>query len=384
MKLLRVIHSLDAHGGGPSEGIRQVTPHLDQHNVQTTVLSLDSPQSICLKNQPFIAHGLGPCLTGYGFRPGLSTQIRDQALAHDAVIIHGLWQFHAFATWRALSGTNIPYFVYPHGMLDPWFRRAYPLKHLKKLLYWSLAEHRVLRDAQAVFFTTESERTLARESFPFYQVREEVVGYGTSLPSTSPQVQLDAFFKQFPHLLRHRLLLYLGRIHPKKGLDMLLVAFSRVAFEEPLLHLVIAGPDQVGLQQSLEQLAHSLGISNRITWTGMLSGDAKWGAYRASELFCLPSHQENFGIVVAEALATATPVMVATPVNISQDVSDYNAGLVHPDTFEDTSSSLRSWMALSRDQQALFSINAERLFHAKYDLSTIADNLLRILHRSSL
>jgi glycosyltransferase involved in cell wall biosynthesis len=157
-----------------------------------------------------------------------------------------------------------------------------------------------------------------------------------------------------------------------------------VAFEDPLLHLVIAGPDQVGLQQSLEQLAYSLGISNRITWTGMLSGDAKWGAYRAAELFCLPSHQENFGIVVAEALATGTPVMVATPVNISQDVHDHHAGLVHPDTHAGTSNSLRSWMALSRDQQVLFSVNAERLFHAKYDLSNIADNLLRILHPNSL
>jgi glycosyltransferase involved in cell wall biosynthesis len=384
MKLLRVIHSLNAHGGGPSEGIRQVTPHLDKHDVHTTVLSLDSPESRCLKNQPFTAHGLGPGLTGYGFRPGLSKQIRELALAHDAVIIHGLWQYHAFATWRALYGTDIPYFVYPHGMLDPWFKRAYPLKHLKKLLYWTLADHRVLRDAQAVLFTTESERILAHASFPFYQVREQVVGYGTSLPPNSPHSQLDAFYIQFPQLRHHRLLLYLGRIHPKKGLDLLLVAFSRVAFEDPLLHLVIAGPDQVGLQQSLEQLAYSLGISNRITWTGMLSGDAKWGAYRAAELFCLPSHQENFGIVVAEALATGTPVMVATPVNISQDVHDHHAGLVHPDTHAGTSNSLRSWMALSRDQQVLFSVNAERLFHAKYDLSNIADNLLRILHPNSL
>lgn len=383
MKLLRVIHSLNAHGGGPTEGIRQITPLLEKHDVHTTVVSLDCPDSVCLKEQPFIAHGLGPGLTGYGFRRGLPNQIRDLALGHDAVIIHGLWQYHAFATWFALHRTQIPYFVYPHGMLDPWFKRAYPLKHLKKLLYWYFADYRVLRDAQAVLFTTESERLLARESFPCYQVREKVVGYGTSLPSGSPSSQLDSFYTQFPQLRNQRLLLFMGRIHPKKGLDLLLVAFSRVAVVDPLLHLVIAGPDQVGLQQILEQFAISLGISNRITWTGMLTGDVKWGAYRAAELFCLPSHQENFGIVVAEALATGTPVMIATPVNISQDVYDYSAGLVHPDNEAGTSAALHSWLALPKDQQLLFSRNAKRLFDAKYNLPNIVDNLLRSLNPQS-
>jgi len=379
MKLLRVIHSLNAHGGGPSEGIRLITPLLKKYDVHTTVVSLDSPDSVCLQDQPFIAYGLGPGFTGYGFRLGLSQQIRDLALRHDAVIIHGLWQYHAFATWLALYSTQIPYFVYPHGMLDPWFKRAYPLKHLKKLLYWPIADYRVLRDAQAVLFTTESERLLARESFPCYQVREKVVGYGASLPPSSSSSHLHAFYTRFPQLRHQRLLLFLGRIHPKKGLDLLLVAFSRVAFADPLLHLVVAGPDTVGLQQSLEKLASLLGISNRITWTGMLSGDVKWGAYRAAELFCLPSHQENFGIVVAEALATGTPVMVATPVNVSQDVYDYSAGLVHPDTEAGTCSALHSWVSMSKDQQSLFSRNAKRLFDAKYNLSAIAYTLLQSL-----
>ena len=100
----------------------------------------------------------------------------------DAVIVHGLWQYSSFGVWRALAGTDTPYFVFPHGMLDPWFKRTYPAKHFKKLLYWPWAEYRVLRDAAAVLFTSEEERRLARESFALYRAREVVVNYGTAAP----------------------------------------------------------------------------------------------------------------------------------------------------------------------------------------------------------
>ena len=90
--------------------------------------------------------------------------------------------------------------------------------------------------------------------------------------------------------------------------------------KDPCLQLVIAGPDQIGWQADLQQMALTLGIADRITWTGMLSGKLKWGAYRCAELFCLPSHQENFGIVVAEALACGLPVAIADPVNISGEI----------------------------------------------------------------
>jgi glycosyltransferase involved in cell wall biosynthesis len=245
------------------------------------------------------------------------------ARSHDLVIIEGIWQYHAFATWRALRVTGIPYFVYPHGMLDPWFKRTYPLKHLKKWAYWPWADYRVLRDAQAVLFTTEQERLLARQSFWLYQANEVVVGYGTSAPPGDAEQQRELFLSRFPQLRGQRILLFLSRIHPKKGVDLLLEAFAAVASSDPRLQLVIAGPDQVGWQAQLQQRAAALGIADRITWPGMLSGDLKWGAFRAAELFCLPSHQENFGIVVAEALACGLPVTIAEPVNIASEAASH-------------------------------------------------------------
>ncbi len=366
-------------GGGPMEGVRQITPHMAALGVTTTVASLDSSDSPWLQDQPFDAIGLGPVHTGYGYRRGLPPRILTLAKQHDAVIIHGTWEYHAFAAWRALRGTGIPYFVYTHGMLDPWFKRTYPLKHLKKWAYWPWADYRVLRDASAVLFTTEQERLLARQSFWLYKANELVVGYGTSAPPPDAERQRQVFLQRFPHLHGQRVLLFLSRIHPKKGVDLMIEAFAAVAHLDPRLQLVIAGPDQVGWQAVLQQRAAALGIAERITWPGMLSGELKWGAFRFAELFCLPSHQENFGIVVAEALACGLPVSIAEPVNISAVVASAGAGLVNADTLAGTTEGLRHWLALSVLEQQQMGIRGEELFRSSFDFSSLARNLLPVL-----
>jgi glycosyltransferase involved in cell wall biosynthesis len=364
------------------EGVRQITPHLAALGVSTTVASLDAPDAPWLQNQSFEAIGLGPVAGGYGYRRALPSRIRALAQKHDAVIIHGTWQYHAFATWRALRGSGIPYFVYTHGMLDPWFKRTYPLKHLKKWAYWPWADYRVLRDARAVLFTTEQERLLARQSFWLYKANELVVGYGTSAPPPDAEHQRQAFLQRFPQLRGQRIFLFLSRIHLKKGVDLLIEAFAAVAHADPSLQLVIAGPDQVGWQAALQQRAAALGIADRITWPGMLSGELKWGAFRCAELFCLPSHQENFGIVVAEALACGLPVAIAEPVNISAEVAAAGAGLVHADTVAGTTGALRQWLAVPPEDKHEMGIRGAKLFTEQFDFSSVARNLLPVLAES--
>ena len=379
MKLLRLIRSLNPEGGGPAEGIRQITSHLEALGVFTTVASLDTPDDPWLRNQPFQAIGLGPVTSGYGYRRDLPASIRTLAHEHDVVIIEGLWQYHALATWRALRNTGIPYFVYTHGMLDPWFKRTYPLKHLKKWAYWPWADFRVLRDATAVLFTTEQEQLLARQSFWLYQANEVVVGYGTSAPPADGEQQRTAFLERFPHLRGQRMLLFLSRLHPKKGVDLLIEAYAAVASSDPALQLVIAGPDQVGLQAGLQQRAAKLGMADRITWPGMLSGELKWGAFRCAELFCLPSHQENFGIVVAEALACGLPVAIAEQVNIATDVAAARAGIVHADNFAGTTAALRQWLKMEPSAYTEMSVRGQRLFAERFDFASVARNLIPVL-----
>ena len=382
MKILRLIRSLDPLGGGPAEGVRQITPHLSALGIDTTVASLDSPDVPWLKDQCFNAIGLGPVFGTYGYRRNLRQSIRPLVQECDCAIIHGLWQYHTLVTWRASRCTGVPYFVYPHGMLDPWFKSNYPLKHLKKSCYWPWADYQVLRDASAVLFTTEQERLLARHSFSRYQARERVVGYGTTRPPCNIERQRAVFFDHFPHLRGKRILLFLSRIHPKKGVDLLIRAFATVASTDTSFHLVIAGPDQVALQESLQQLAADLGVAGRITWPGMLFGDLKWGAFRCAELFCLPSHQENFGIVVAEALACGLPVVIAEPVNIAADVAASDAGIVHFDTVEGTTSALRRWVQMSPAERIEMGERGRKLFAERFDFASVAKNLIPLFENA--
>ena len=129
-------------------------------------------------------HALGPARGRYAYTARLIPWLESNAPRFEAIIVEGLWQFHGFGVWRVLHSATTPYFVYPHGMLDPWFKRTYPLKHLKKWLYWPWAEYRVLRDARAVIFTCEEERRLARESFWLYSASEAVLPYERKPPDS--------------------------------------------------------------------------------------------------------------------------------------------------------------------------------------------------------
>jgi glycosyltransferase involved in cell wall biosynthesis len=267
-------------------------------------------------------------------------------------------------------------------MLDPWFKKKYPLKHLKKWLYWPWAEYRVLRDAQAVLFTSEEERLAARNSFWLYKCNEKVTAYGTSdVPQNKEQLKQN-FLSIFPEIKDKRVILFLGRIHEKKGCDLLIEAFAKISASDPSLHLVMAGPDQTNWSAELKARSNALGIAARVTWTGMLSGDMKWGAFYASEVFCLPSHQENFGIAVAEALACGKPVLISDKVNIWREISEDGAGWVEPDTALGTENALVKWAQASPSTVSKMGFAARECFVSRFRIERVADSLLKIIRLS--
>ncbi|MES2089822.1 MAG: glycosyltransferase, partial [Pseudomonadota bacterium] len=348
-RILHCISSVNPVGGGPIEGVKQLSAVNLRQGHTVEVVSLDDPKSPWVASCPLKCHAMGPGKTSYGYSPKLVPWLRANRSHYDVVIVNGIWQYHSFAAWRALQGSPTPYFVYTHGMLDPWFKRTYPLKHLKKWLYWPWAEYRVLRDATAVLFTCEDERRLARQSFWLYRADEYVVNYGTSAPPGDAELQRQLFLQQFPYLANKRCLLFLGRVHVKKGPDLLLTAFAQTLKKLSAdltqdLHLVMAGPADDLYGQQMKDMAQSLGLTDRITWTGMVSGDLKWGAFRTAEAFILPSHQENFGIAVAEALACGVPVLISNQVNIWREVQQAGGGLVDTDDLEGTGRLIERWV----------------------------------------
>ncbi len=379
MNILHIIRSVDPVGGGPIEGIKQLGTCLtsDGHNVE--VASLDPPDSPYLSSFALPVHPLGPPKLKYGFSPALVPWLRANARRYDAVVVNGIWQYHSFASWQTLRNSSTPYVVFLHGMLDPWFKKRYPLKHLKKWIYWLGAEYRVLRDAQAVLFTCEEERILARESFWLYRCNEVITSYGTAKPIGDPDSELREFFGRYPDLRGKKLALFLGRIHQKKGCDLLIESFAKVMGPHPEWHLVIAGPDELGWQGSLNLQASRLGLASRVTWTGMVTDTMKWGTLRAAEIFVLPSHQENFGIAVAEALAAGVPALISNKVNIWREVEQDGAGLVAEDNLEGTCMLLHSYLGLPTERKIAMRRAATACFEQRFEIKEAARHLHAIL-----
>ena len=370
--------------GGPVEGVIQLSTINRKSGHTIEILCLDKPGSPWLQKLGTGIHAVGPTRLGkYGFAWALTRWLRQNAQNYDCVIVNGIWTYNAFGAWLGLRSGKTPYVVFTHGMLDPWFKRAYPLKHLKKWLYWPLGLYPVLRDAAAVIFTCDMERKLARESFWLYEAREIVINYGTAGIPQSDQNYRPAFFAAHPTLVGKRLFLFLGRVNPKKGPDLLIQSIAELQrlgeWDPATMILVMAGPSDSTYAAQLKTLARSEEIESSLYWTGMIQGDPKWGLMQAAEVFVLPSHQENFGIAVAEALSCGTPVLITHPVNISPEIAADGAGIVGEDTLAGCVAMIRRWLALSPPAQSAMRQQSVATFRARYTAEQSASDLIHAI-----
>jgi len=365
LRILHIVATISPAAGGPSEAIQMLIRYAPSGDT-AEVATLDDPAAAFLGALPCPVHAFGGAKPRW-YRPALLHWLRENRGRFDGVLVHGLWEYTGWAARRAFAG-QVPYVVFPHGMVDPWFKRAYPAKHLKKWLYWLVAEFWNLRSATRVLFTTETERRLAQHTFWPARWSPMVTPLGSEPPPADTAALLAAFHTRCPGLRSKRFLLFLGRIDPKKGCDLLVQAFATEAAEDTGLQLLMAGPDPAGWSRELRAMAERAGIEGRIHWPGLLQGEAKWGALAACEAFLLPSHQENFGIAVVEALASGKPVLISDQVNIAPEIAAANCGLVEPDTLAGTRRLLERWLAMDTSDRAVMSVNALRKFSADYDM----------------
>jgi len=383
IRVLHLLPSLEPRTGGVAEAVVQLVNHMGSDGCIGEVVTLDAPDAPDFERIKCRVHRLGPGRGFYGLSFGLVRWLRAHASDYDALIVHGIWQFHSVAAWLGVLGTGIPLFVFPHGMLDPWFQQTYRAKHLKKRLYWALAERWVFRRAQGILFTCHTELELARSPFLNDNYPLKVTGFGIDAVPADALHATDLFWNTFPELQGLRVVLYFGRIHEKKGCDLLIAAFAAVAHQDPALRLVMAGPAAPALLDKLRRQALKLGIDDRIVWTGMLTGQLKWAALQAAEVFVLPSHQENFGISVVEALAAGTPVLISNRVNICYEVEISGGGWVYADTLEGVTGALHRWVVETTPlQRETMRAAAIACFECYFRIQTAAQQVVAVIQEA--
>ncbi|MDO6810410.1 glycosyltransferase [Zobellia galactanivorans] len=384
MKILRIIPSMNPKQGGPCQGIRNAIPELLKMGVENEVVCFDNPDDDYIGHDSFVIHCISGAKTSWRYNEKLQPWLLANFHQYDVVIVHGLWQYHTYTAIRAIrlfrknNKVSPKIYVMPHGMLDPYFQKAKErkIKALRNDIYWRIFENKVINRADGLLFTCEEELLLARTTFPNYQPKKEInVGYGIQPPPSRTAEMREAFARTVPRWNGKPYLLFLSRIHPKKGVDLLIRSYLRLEKEmEGLPQLIIAGPENHEYGKEMQALAAA---SPNILFSGMLSGNAKWGAFYESEAFVLPSHQENFGIAVVEALACSKPVLISDKVNIWREIERGTGGIVEKDTEMETYSLLKQWLSLSQSQKREMEEGAYEVYRNYFTIEQAANQFLK-------
>ncbi|MDT5062880.1 MAG: hypothetical protein QOH63_3339 [Acidobacteriota bacterium] len=335
MRVLHVIPDLATETGGP------VTAVLGLAEAQAAM-----GQEVCIASSDYgdnstpqldgVEFKLFPCrYDTWRWAPELGRYLERFVRNYDVVMIESLWQYPTFIAGRICRAANMPYVLSPNGMLDAW---SLSQKAWKKRPYMSLIERTTLLGANAIHLTSEGE--LNHSHLNKWRVPKIVIPLGLHKSKYTDLPDERGFLRRYPELSDKQIVLFLGRLHYKKQPDVAIRAFYQACSEMPDAHLVLAGAGEPSYIQRLHELVKSLGIQERVLFTGILKGDAVKEAYRAASVFVLPSWQENFGLSLVEAMAASCPVVISDHMDLAPDVLHARAGLVASPNVEETAEAI--------------------------------------------
>jgi glycosyltransferase involved in cell wall biosynthesis len=368
------VASVNRNVGGPAISVSRLATVLAKEGVDSILATLDYPlqgpqalvENVHMVSEP--AGLLTQCLRGWS--PAL--QRRLMTIVHDGVSVvhnHGLWMFPNFYARQAALTAEVPLVISPRGMLEEW---SLGHSRFRKAMAWYLCERDNLKSAALFHATSEAEAGSIRALGLHQPIA--VISNGIDVPDISVVPDRKVLETRFPGLAGKRWLLFLSRLHPKKGITELLHVWGNLASRFPEWQLIIAGPDLDGYAVTLKREAVALELGNRITFTGMLVGNDKTCALANSDLFVLPTYSENFGIVIAEALAHRIPV-VTTRAAPWSDLLTHNCGW-WIDTGESAlAATLLDAMQLPVDERRAMGMRGRDLMMQRYTWNQIATKM---------
>ena len=296
--------------------------------------------------------------------------VEREVLQASVLHIHGIWQEHCTIAAGLARKLSIPYVISAHGMLEPW---ALNRKWWKKRAYWAAIERSNLLHARCLRALTKAEA----QQYRLLGLRQPVaiIPNGVSVPD---KVSAEPFFLRYPQLRGRKIVLFLGRIHQKKGVDLVCQAWAAVSRGYKDAHLVIAGPDDDGTGKILRALVEEGGLSPSVTFTGMLRGDQKWAALKSAWVFVLPSRSEGFSVAVLEAMGVGTPVIVSPQCYIPV-VEQRDCGWIAEADIKDISTSLIEALQMSCADREATGARCRTLVDQCYQWAAVGQQMTSVL-----
>ena len=365
---LNVLAHLDPKFGGMSSAVPALGAAVSgQRNHKVSIAGFCEPEEkYAAAAAGLEIHKLPAGLSNWISNPAFRNQFTKLVSASSGVHIHGLWEQSTLVAASAARRFSKPYIISAHGMLQPW---ALNNKRWKKAIYGALLERNNLRHAACLHALTEAEAADYRAYGCTNPIA--VIPNGVEIPSNP---QPGFFLERFPDLRGKRIVLFLSRIHFKKGLDILCKAWSSVAQNWPEAQLVLAGPDFENTRSSIEALVANAGIANRVTFTGMLNADLKWSALSAADCFVLPSYSEGLSVSVLEALGMGRPVIVSRQCNLPE-VAAHGCGWVIEPNVSELEAALNDCLGASASSIVEMRLNGRTLVQQKYTWRAIGQQM---------
>ena len=376
MRVLHVAASLSPEWGGPVSVIVSLTQALRQRGVESAVYATagtrtgSDPVSLGdIEAQVFPTGAAARLWTGYA--PALARALQDAGPRYDLIHIHELWHFPHFAAYRAAQRAGKPYVVTIQGALQ---RPSLTHRALRKRLYMAVVQHRILERAARLQATTEAEEQQIRAQG--FTAPVSVIPNGVC-PDTFGRLPSGAEFRsRLDGGSQKQIILFLGRIHPGKGLDLLAKAFADVSQERDDLRMVICGPDEQNYRSQVEALLRAAGALDKAVFTGMLTGHDKLEVLAAADMFVLPSYSEGFSMAVLEAMASQLPVVVSHECHFPE-IGDRGAGFVVDTSVEQLKNAIRYLMDHPEERRRMGARGRE-LIMERYTWDAVAEQLERL------
>ncbi len=369
---------MDPKTGGPPNGINYITPFFNELNVETTIVCLDNVDELFIKNSQNIIIALAEKKTSWQYSKKLFHWLINNLKDYDVVIVHGIWIYHSFAVTKAIKALRkfkpnfqIKHFIYPHGMLDSYFQteKKRLIKSIRNYFYWHIFESNNINNATGIIYTSNGEMEIASKTFSNYNPKQIFnLGYGVAVPNDIyKQNEASDYF------------LFLGRFDHKKGIDTIIHAFHYLLLNDhiKLPKLIIVGPglnSEYGkyIQSLLKGINH---LKHSIELRDMVMGNEKWQLIANAKAMILWSHQENFGISVAESLGMGVPVLLSKQVNIWNEIVLNHAGFADNDTVEKLIETIIKFNKISISEYELMCLNAKKTYEEFYRPGKYANRL---------
>lgn len=385
MKVLHVIPSVASIRGGPSQAVLEMVRALRHLNIDAEIATtndngdgvLDIPlhQKIEYQEIPsyffanFSAKTLPRYAIPYRFIPWLLNHGKEYDLLH----IHGIFSCLSSLTMAMGRIKKIPYIVRPLGQLCTWSMEQ---GARKKQLYLNLVERNNINHSQAIHLTSEQEQK--ELSLLNFKTKNFILPHGLSLPPliNNARQKLRCHFNLPEDEI---IIIFMSRLHEKKGLEYLIPALS--ALKSQKFTLIIAGSGTPEYEQKIDKLLVDYEIKNRTICPGFVNGDLKNLLLQGSDLFTLTSHSENFGIVVLEALAVGLPVILTPGVALSSIIQDYDLGYVPELNIDSITQSFKDFFEHYQDRKNLKQ-RARNLIIEQYSWDSIANQLASIYQQA--